>query len=80
MKLSWWKDCAQKYTDLILHKYVRMCVTYLQPYINWNNIHYIVVYQPHNNVCIEHTVVVKELKMSANDYISSDVFISHPCT
>ena len=48
--------------------YVTMSVTYLQPYINWSNIHYIVVYQSHNNVYIEHTVVVKELKMSVNDY------------
>ena len=44
------------------------CVTYLQPYINWSNIYYVVVYQLHNNVYIEHTVVVKELKMSADDY------------
>ena len=27
LKLSRWKDCARKYTDLILHKYVRMYVT-----------------------------------------------------
>ena len=25
-KLSWWKNCAHKCTDLILHKYVRMCI------------------------------------------------------
>ena len=29
LKLSWWKDCALKYTDLILHKHLCEDVCYI---------------------------------------------------